>query len=44
MSAPLLALEKVRKLYRRGFLDRTPAFQLEDKLFRNGLDSEQSAE
>ncbi|RZI38810.1 ATP-binding cassette domain-containing protein, partial [Herbaspirillum sp. HC18] len=29
MSAPLLAIEKVHKLYRRGFLDRTPAFQLE---------------
>jgi ABC-type multidrug transport system ATPase subunit len=29
MSAPLLALEKVSKLYRRGFLDRTPAFQLD---------------
>jgi ABC-type multidrug transport system ATPase subunit len=29
MSAPLLALEKVSKLYRRGLLDRTPAFQLD---------------
>ncbi len=29
MSAPpILALERVRKIYRRGLLDRTPAFQL----------------
>jgi ABC-type multidrug transport system ATPase subunit len=28
MSAPLLALENVRKIYRRGFVDRSPAFQL----------------
>jgi ABC-type multidrug transport system ATPase subunit len=28
MSAPLLALEGVSKIYRRGLLDRTPAFQL----------------
>src|SRR4051794_3717610 len=27
-EAPLLALEGVRKIYRRGMLDRTPAFQL----------------
>ena len=31
---PLLALETVRKVYRRGLLDRTPAFQLEvDRIF-----------
>src|SRR5262245_41899824 len=29
MGVPLLVLEQVRKVYRRGFLDRTPAFQLE---------------
>lgn len=28
MTAPLLALEGVRKIYRRGMIDRTPAFQL----------------
>ena len=28
-TAPLLALEGVAKVYRRGLLDRTPAFQLE---------------
>lgn len=28
MTAPLLALEGVRKIYRRGVIDRTPAFQL----------------
>jgi ABC-type multidrug transport system ATPase subunit len=28
MSAPLLALDGVRKTYHRGLLDRTPAFQL----------------
>lgn len=28
MSAPLLALKDVRKIYHRGLLDRTPAFQL----------------
>ncbi len=31
---PLLALETVRKVYRRGVLDRTPAFQLDvDRIF-----------
>lgn len=31
---PLLALEAVRKVYRRGVLDRTPAFRLEvDRIF-----------
>ena len=29
MSAPLLALEGVTKIYRRGVLDRAPAFRLE---------------
>jgi ABC-type multidrug transport system ATPase subunit len=29
MSAPLLRLEKVSKVYRRGLLDRAPAFRLE---------------
>ena len=29
MSAPLLALEGVTKIYRRGLLDRAPAFRLE---------------
>ena len=28
MSGPLLALEHVHKVYRRGVLDRTPAFEL----------------
>ena len=28
-SAPLLALDRVSKVYRRGLLDRTPAFRLE---------------
>jgi branched-chain amino acid transport system ATP-binding protein len=28
-SAPLLALERVSKVYRRGLLDRTPVFQLD---------------
>ncbi len=28
-TAPLLALERVSKVYRRGLLDRTPAFQLD---------------
>jgi ABC-type multidrug transport system ATPase subunit len=28
MSSPLLALEDVHKVYRRGVLDRTPAFEL----------------
>ena len=28
MSAPLLALDKLRKVYARGLLDRTPAFEL----------------
>ena len=28
MTAPLLSLEGVRKIYRRGVIDRTPAFQL----------------
>ena len=28
-SAPLLALDRVSKVYRRGLLDRTPAFQIE---------------
>jgi ABC-type multidrug transport system ATPase subunit len=28
MSTPLLALENVEKLYRRGVIDRTPAFRL----------------
>jgi ABC-type histidine transport system ATPase subunit len=28
MSAPLLALENVHKVYHRGILDRTPAFEL----------------
>jgi ABC-type multidrug transport system ATPase subunit len=29
MSAPLLAIEGVSKVYRRGLLDRTPAFRLD---------------
>ena len=29
MSAPLLALERVAKVYRRGLFDRTPAFRLD---------------
>jgi ABC-type multidrug transport system ATPase subunit len=29
MSGPLLALENVRKVYTRGVLDRTPAFELD---------------
>jgi ABC-type multidrug transport system ATPase subunit len=29
MSAPLLALANVSKVYRRGFFDRTPAFRLD---------------
>jgi ABC-type ATPase involved in cell division len=29
VSEPLLALERVAKVYRRGLLDRTPAFQLD---------------
>jgi ABC-2 type transport system ATP-binding protein len=34
-SAPLLALDGVSKVYRRGLLDRTPAFRLEaDQVFR----------
>jgi predicted ATPase len=34
MSAPLLALERVSKIYRRGVLDRTPAFKLDiDRTF-----------
>lgn len=34
MSAPLLALEGVGRIYRRGLFDRTPAFQLHvDKAF-----------
>ena len=28
MSAPLLALENVHKVYHRGLLDRMPAFEL----------------
>lgn len=33
-SAPLLALERVSKVYRRGLFDRTPAFQLDvDRVF-----------
>ena len=28
MTAPLLSLEGVRKIYRRGVVDRTPTFQL----------------
>lgn len=28
MSTPILALDGVRKVYHRGFVDRTPAFQL----------------
>jgi len=28
MSAPLLSLEAVEKVYRRGMFDKTPAFQL----------------
>lgn len=31
---PLLAIERVKKVYRRGLLDRTPAFELEvDRVF-----------
>jgi ABC-type multidrug transport system ATPase subunit len=34
MSAPLLALDGVAKIYRRGLLDRTPAFRLDvDRTF-----------
>ena len=29
MSAPLLVLERVSKIYRRGLLNRAPAFRLE---------------
>ena len=31
MPAPLLVLERVSKIYRRGLLDRAPAFRLEDR-------------
>ena len=38
-SAPLLALERVSKVYRRGLLDRTPAFQLDvDHAFAEARD------
>ena len=34
-TSPLLALERVSKVYRRGLLDRTPAFQLDvDRAFK----------
>ena len=34
MADPLLSLERVSKVYRRGLLDRTPAFRLDvDRTF-----------